>query len=248
MKRFALLLLVILVLSCCVLSLCACTAQSQHCYDTAQLFDQTQRDAIEAKAASASRFYGVPVYVTTCGRNGSHAAQSGDEFVAANGLTGSFVVITVSAQAYNHDYHFDIDVYGKAQTKVTDEELYDIAYSAAGDLVLGNSAQNACDGVQQMIKLCGKAYRPWEAIIVVALLLGSGAALAAALIVRRQYSRKRANNTYPLDKYCRLNLKDRTDTYSHSVTTFVVINNNSSGGGFGGGHSSGGGGSHHIGR
>ena len=240
--------ILLLLLLVCTVALTACVKdkdRTQFVYDRMQLFDEAQVAKLNETAKQVQSQYGVDVFVGTCQRNGTKAQYVGDDFRQLYNIEGDAIILVVNAQGVGNDYHFDIYTYGLAYLRVKDAEIETLLYSAGGDAILTSDSAYAAGGLADMITMCGRAYKGRIAglsmgvCVVIIILIALVAALVVTLRVRRQYTRKRKNETYPLDKYCQLKLKDRSDTYVRSVTTFVIINNGSGGGG---GHSSGGGG------
>ena len=186
--------------------------------------------------------------VATTGRTGKKADMIGEQFLATEGLDShdDYVIVIINAKGLNEDYHFDIYTYGRAYSRISADEIDDTLFSIYGDFILSNDSGTAADGVVGMIGKLGKQYDgiPLWGNIVIGIVLGLVVSGIITGCIARSYSRKRKNETYPLDKYCRLIVRDHEDRYQRSVTTVVVINNDSSGGGSSGGgfHSSGGGG------
>ena len=240
--------LLVLVIACTgVLSACVKDpGRTTFVYDGMGLFDANQVASLEATAKEVQTKYGIDVFVGTCARYGYSAQYVGDDFRRMYDIEGDAIIIVINAQGVNSDYHFDIYTYGHAYLRIKDAEVDTLLYSSGGDAILTSDSARAVAGLNDLIPLCGQAYKgriagiPTLAIVVGTILITLVVALVVTLRVRKQYTRKRKNETYPLDKYCRLNLKDRTDTYVRSVTTFVIIDSGNSSGG--GGHSSGGGG------
>lgn len=244
MKRALLVCILLAMVLCCVLCLASCKAtepdRTSFVYDDMELFDDNQIILINQAAKDAQQKYGLTVLVATCQRSGSKATLNGEQLMSREGLQGNYTILIINADGLNQNYHFDIYTYGRSARKISDSEVEDILFSIWGDAILTSDSTKAVSGVTHMIDMCGSAYQPkWKAVVIAALIIAVIVTLVVVTRVKRSYSRKRKNDTYPLDKYCRLNLKDRQDVFSHSTTTFVIINSGSSSGG---GHFSGGGG------
>jgi uncharacterized membrane protein YgcG len=254
MKRLPLVLLIIFTLSI-VLVLSACVAdksRTQFCHDYEGIFTDAQVAEIDAVCRDATSRYGVTFLVATCHRNVAatniKAELIGTDVLRRLGLSqeDDYVIVIINAQAVGKDYHFDIYRYGRAVSRLPERELEKIGFSESGDLILTSDSAQAVRGLRDMMPALGKAYDgiPLWANIVIGLAVGLLVAGLIAWRIARGYSRRRKNVTYPLDKYCQMQLKDHEDKFMRSTTTVVVINNNSgSGSSHGGGsHFSGGGG------
>ena len=78
----------------------------------------------------------------------------------------------------------------------------------------------------------------WGIIVLVALLIGGVAGGVTAGVICGNYKKKLKSTTYPLDKYAKLKLKDKKDTFIGKHVATVIIssgNGGRSGGGGGGG-------------
>lgn len=246
-QRIVVCLLLVAVLACFALGLTGCISdktRTQYLFDDKGLFDSTQKDTINTACAEATERYNVPIYVATCDRTSSgKAVKWGEDVMNEKGLEGDTIIIIINATGLNDNYHFDVYTYGYAATRVKDGEVEEILYSSAGDDILKSNSAIATNALVDMVDLCGQAYKgrlagSYLGYIVVMLILITVITVAITLYVKKQYSRQRKNDIYPLDKYCTLNLKDHSDDFVNSVTTYVVIQTSSGGGG----HSSGGGG------
>ena len=253
MKKIPIILLVLVLLASAVLLTGCVTDKSRttYCYDYKGIFNDYQTEQINEACQKATKKYNVTFLVATTGRTGKTADLVGDGFLSREGLSDEddYVVIIINAKGLNEDYHFDIYTYGRAARRISDDEIDTTLYSIYGDYILSDNSGTAADGVVGLIdKLDGI---PLWGNIVIGLIIGLVVAGIVAGGISKGYGRKRKNETYPLDKYCKLSLREHEDKFSRSVTTVTIINNNSGGGSRGGGgHSSGGGfgGGHRGGR
>jgi len=249
MKKFATLLLAIL-LSTLVLGLFACAekGRTDYVYDDKDLFSAQQEQTLGEACRQASQKYGVTFLVATCNRTGGSADLNRDQLFAREGIDADkdYIVIIINFSGYTDNYHFSIYTSGRANRRLSDSEIDDVVYSDAADrIVLTNDSEIASIAIQDMMVMLGKKYDGialWLNVVI-GIALGLGIAAFVAMHIAKSYSRKRKNDTYPLEKYCQMNLKDHEDTYLRSATTVVVRSDSSgSGGSGGGGHISGGGG------
>lgn len=258
MKKW-LTLCIILVLLVCAVALSGCVDdknRTQYCYDYKGLFSQAQLDDINEACRANSKKYMVTFLVATTNRTGSKADMWGEDFLAQEGLSDKddYILIIINARDVGVDYHFDIYTYGNAARRLSDREIENAVWSIYADRILTSDSASAASGVVEMLPMLGKSYDGIALWFNIVFGLALGLAISGIVIacIKRHYSRKRKNETYPLDKYCRMNLTGHEDKFMHTYTSVVVINTNS-GGGHGGGHSGGfggggGGGGHRGGR
>ena len=250
MKRVVLCVLLLALVLTCSLAFAGCVkdkSRVDYVFDEMELFDQAQLAQINDACVAATRQYNVPIYVATCARtSGGQATLIGEGARSRYHLDGDAIIIILNATAKNNNYHFDLYTFGNAALRVKDAEIDAILYANAGDDILASSSPVAANALVDMVGQCGRAYSgriagfSYVAYGIVAFGIALAISLVVAFHIKKQYSRKRKNEIYPLEKYCTLNLKDHNDTFVNSVTTFVIIESNSSSGG--GSHSSGGGG------
>ncbi len=254
-KRFVTRLVAVLsvaVLLALCLGLVGCAkpeAPKQFVSDDFGLFDDAQIARIEQTCKQVYDKNDVVVLVATCERIGDRAMLNGTQLCRRMGYDDGDNVIAfiVNASSPTDNYHYDIYTYGRAVSRVRDNEIDAILDDPAVSGILRDDPASACQGAIAAATLSGKAFGgriagvKWWIIIVVALAIGVVIAFVCAGAIKRKYGRNRANDTYALDKNTRLSLKEHEDVYTHSHTTFIILSNNRGGGG-GGGHSSGGGG------
>lgn len=255
MKKLLILLLISVLLATAV-CLTACVkdkSRTEFLYDYKGIFNEYQTAQINEACQKATKKFGVTFLVATTGRTGKRADMNGEQFLAAQELDekDDYVIILINAKDLNEDYHFDLYTFGRAYSRISADEIENTLFSIYGDYILSSNSGTAADGVVGMVDKLGKQYDgiPLWGNIVIGLIVGLAVAGIASGCIAKGYSRKRKNETYPLDKYCKLALTGHEDKFQRSVTTVVVINNNSGGGGgsHGGGFSGGGGGGGHRG-
>ncbi|MBQ4443128.1 MAG: TPM domain-containing protein [Clostridia bacterium] len=251
MKKLPVILLLIVVAVVSVLAFSGCVADKNRTtflYDEKGLFSAEQVAQINEACAKTTKKYGVTMLVATTNRTNNFADMNGEQFLAAQGLSDKddYILIIINANGYQDNYHFDLYKYGRAATRLSEGEASDAIWSIYGDYIVSNDSGVAADGVVGMLKMLGKSYdgMPLWLNIVIGVAIGLIVAGVVAARISKGYSRKRKNETYPLDKYCQMALNGHEDKFLRSTTTVVVINNSSGGGrsGGGGSHSSGGGG------
>ena len=254
MRRLSYVLILVLV-AAVALVLTACVADKNRTtflFDYKDIFSEEQEADINEACGAATKKYGVTFLVATCNRTGTKADLWGEDFLRKEGLSerDDYVVVIINAKDVGVDYHFDIYTYGRAVSRVSADEIENAVWSIYADRILTNDSATAASGVVEMVDQLGGYYEglPVWLTTVVGIALGIVIGVIVIGRISKSYSRMRKNVTYPLDKYCKMNLTGREDQFLRSATTVVVIQNNSSGGGgHGGGFSGGGGGGGHRG-
>lgn len=214
------------------------------------LFEDSEIARLEEVCKQVYDQYDVVFLVATCERISGRAMLNGDRLCSRLGYDDGDNVIAfiINTSTPIGGYHYDIYTYGRAVSRVHDNEIDAILDDPSVAGILRSDPVSAYYGIMAAARLSGQAFSgriagpAWWLIIVIALAIGVIIAFVCAAAIKRKYSRNRANATYALDKNTHLSLKEHEDVYTHSHTTFVVLSNHSGGGGHGGGRSSGGGG------
>ena len=217
------------------------SAKTSSVVDDAGLFSTEEIFSIEKTAEAAGEKYGVRFFIITTEDNVEEDKYNwGLRFINNNGLdkNGDMIFLVIS-RSYS-EIHYYMYYYGMPEKRISDNEVDDILddYTVAG-IKSGKFAPAA----ERFIELAGKATRiNWFAIVLIALLVGGVAGGITAGAIYGQYKKKLQSAIYPLDKYAKMTLKDKKDTFIGKHTATVIISSNNggrSGGGGGGGHSGG---------
>lgn len=227
---------------------------NSYTYDYENFFGDDEVKSINETCSKIAKKNKLAIFVSTTKRNYSWAEINGDQFRKLNNLSQdeTFVVIILNKSTdSNATYHFDIYTYGKAYSRITENEIDAILYSSAGDNILSSNQTEVLDGIKGVAEKCGTAFSfvlpksSWLVPCIIALILSILIAFFVNKGIKKSYSRKRANQTYSLSSNSKLNLKEQSDIYVTSTITSVVIRDDnhsrSSGGGFSSGGGSGGG-------
>ena len=257
MKKRLIPLLILSILLAVVLAACVPSEPTLSTYvvDHTSVWTEAQEETLTQACVQAELTYGIPVIVATSPRSGGEALYWGEDILHQLDVSESdTVAVIVLNEAYGF-VHFDVYTYGFATARISDEEIDEILYSHYGDALAGSSAiSHAVSSVCGLVEEIGKAYQGRTAGPSIWVIIGVSALIALIIVIvigvklKRSYSRRRTNVTYPLEHYCTLDLKEREDRYTNSITTYVVISDGgSSGGGSGGSRGGGGGGGGHRG-
>ncbi len=241
MRKLCFLLCLLCLLSLTVLTVSAGTARV---LDDAELL--TDGQASELKRAMEATPHNVSYYVMT--QRASYAPSSMD-VAHLCGIGGSEDAIVLVVRLSGSTYYYDMYTYNGADDAFTDSDVDRVLDAGdvygnlkSGKLVAGAQAFFAeCDSV-----LTAKAQaeqkavdrKPLMAVIlgaVVGVLAGGGSVLGVFLY----YRKKQHGESYPLDRYARLNLTESYDRFVGSYVTRVRVQSSSSGGGRSGGASGG---------
>lgn len=217
------------------------SAKTSAVVDDAGLFSAEETASIEEKAKAAGEKYGVRFFIiTTEDYVEADKYNWGLRFINNNGLDENDNMIFLVISNRRGEIHYYMYYYGMPAKRISDDEVDEILddYTVAG---IKNA--NYAAAAERFIELAGKATRVnWFVIVFVALLVGGVAGGVTAGAIYGQYKKKLQSTIYPLDKYAKLTLKDKKDTFIGKHTATVIISSGSggrSGGGGGGGHSGG---------
>ncbi len=160
------------------------------------------------------------------------------------------VILVVRKAGTGEEFYYDMYTYGDAYDIFSDR-IVDRVLDA--DAVYGNlKAGKIKDGATAFFHLCAtevnehyedlaaKERRAPLVVVLIAVVTGVIAAGISILAVVLSYRKKQHGETYPLDRYARLNLTHREDRFVGSFVTRVRVQS-SSGGSHGGSRDGGGG-------
>ena len=234
MKKAMFLLLALLLAA---LTLLPTAAASGHVIDDGGFLTAQEKAELESAYASASG--DTEFYLLTKSELPSYLSDS--EVHRAVGLTGNTAAVVLLVYRTSGEWHYDLYTFGKADSTLTDGDINKIldapeVYSnlKSGAIAKGANAFLTVCQSRLSKRASGRRVKP----IVYALIFGSIAGGGSVLGVFIAYRRKRHGESYPLDRYARLNLTDCRDIFVGSYVTRVRIQSNNTGGSRGGGGSS----------
>jgi len=203
--------------------------------DNAGLFDSLELQTISNSISTVSE---TEIYIVT-----TNDYIFGDSELKALINSDNFVALTINMNTR----HYDIYTYGQAYNNITDKEITRLENAVEDKLANGDYSE----AVISFIEKADKAYNgnlgpDMLFILAVSAIIAFAAALISCIIVISKYKMKMRPTNYPLDKYARMQLRDRQDIFTGNIVTTRTIQTNTSsgggksGGGGGGGHRGGG--------
>lgn len=213
----------------------------------------------EEKSLSPTSFdtHGISFYLITMQTAYVDDRLSDHEIYVACGMQSPVydapdaVVLVVRMTGIDHAFYYEMYTYSDAYDIFSD---HDINRILDADEVYDNlKAGKIKEGATAFFSLCAREIdEHYEALaakerrrpLMVALISVGAGVLAAGisiLAVVLSYRKKLHGETYPLDRYARLNLTHREDRFVGSYVTRVRVHSNTSGGSRGGGGGGGGG-------
>lgn len=225
---------------------------SNYCIDYENFFTQSEIDKINDNCKKIAKKKKIAIFVSTTSRNYNLAEMNGIDFCRENQISSTETIVVVILNKNNREnstFHFDIYTYGKADSKITNNEIDAILYSEAGDVIVSStSGSEIVESINKVVKDCGTAFSfilpksGWLLPCIISMIISVIVSITVVSSIKKSYSRKRENQTYSFSSNSKLELLDKSDKYIRQITTSVIISDNSSGHHGGGGHSSGGGG------
>ena len=246
MRRFLILLVVLLTVFTCTFSVFAAELNG-YVQDNAGMFTASEINEINSYIASYWTDHSFDIYIVTV----DEITYDADDFRYEHGI-GKNVIVLVLIDNYERNY--DFYTYGDATRAISDREV---------DLILDHSSVynniksgRFCDGVLGVIKQTDKYVKSdgdaFGARFVRCLGFGVFAGVTVAVIlgisIIVSYRKKQRSASYPLERYAKLDLKCRDEHFMGSFVTKRVIQSSSGGGSRGGGGRSYGGGGRRGGR
>jgi hypothetical protein len=204
----------------------------------------SQMNTVSARLTEASELTEVDFYI--CYYKGERY-----EYASYDEGANEIQLVICENTGYGDSYYYDIYTYGTAYTRLSDS---DIDYILDHESVYDNiKSGRIYEGILGFIEVAsgrlGTVSEENTKTLVIAGVISLTVGGIIALLVVISYKRKLKSPSYPLEKYARLNLTHRTDTFiSRNVTRVKIQTSSSSGGRSGGGRSGGGGGGHRGGR
>lgn len=188
-----------------------------------------------------------PIYLVTV--ENAFVSLSDTNVLSICGIDENDDAIVLVVRTFDKHY-YDMYTYGEAYKAFSDDEIDRIlddtnvyGYLKRGDIVNGFDAFHAaCSAIleehwhERQERL---ARAPMTALLT-ALVVGVLAGGLSVLGVFLHYRKKRHGESYPLDRYAKLNLTEHSDVFVGSYVTRVRVQSNSSGGGRSGGSRGGG--------
>ena len=239
MRKTIILLLVLLLAA---LAFLPTAAASDHVIDDGGFFTDAQKAELESAYAGASG--DTEFYLIT--RDNLSTYLSDSEAHRAAGLSGDPSAVVLLVYRTNGEWRYNIYTFGKVDSVLTDGDIDKIldAPEVYNNLKSGKTAE----GASAFLTACQSRLSKRESTrrvkpVVYALIFGAVAGGGSVLGVVIAYRRKRHGESYPLDRYARLNLTDCRDIFVGSYVTRVRIQSNNTGGSRDGSFGGGGGGS-----
>lgn len=243
MKKLTLIALFLLLLAALTLPALAYPVTVQ---DNAQLLDADAEARITSATAEA---HGLRFYLLTQRVSSRDDIPSDNRMESICGITRDDAAVVLLVSVVNGSYYYDMYTYNDAYDMFSDRDVDAVldAFLVNDNLKAGRIEKGATAFFEECCRVSAKyAERqaekerraPLVAVIVGAvagLLAGGGAVLGVFLY----YRKKQHGESYPLDRYAKLNLTESSDRFVGSFITRTRIQ--SSNGGIGGGGGSSGG-------
>ncbi len=203
--------------------------------DDAQIFNNQEKQDIRNAISAVS---GTKIYIVT----------TNDNFFSENTLLSKIesdncIALTINMNTRN----YNIYTYGQANSNITDKEVRRLETAVESKLSNDDYAKAALIFIEKAgIAYNGDLRIDIGLIILVSLGISVVVAIIICSIVIAKYKMKMRPTNYPLDKYAKMQLKDKEDVFTGKFVTTrrIQTSNTSSGGsrsgGGGGGHRGGG--------
>lgn len=204
--------------------------------DSAALLTDAELAAIEAVEMTS----GVRYFVLTEQSLDADDYPTSAEVLSRCGITDKDSSVILVLRRASATYYYDMYTYGEANSLFSnadidrvldDPDVYDNI--KGGRLGAGAAAfLTLCEAH------CVKELTPtpvWQGVLI-GLVIGAAVGGLAVLGVYLYYRRPLHGETYPLDRYAKMNLTAHTDRFAGSFVTRTRVSSNSSSGGSGGGH------------
>lgn len=219
------------------------------------LADVKEQEINEALKAASSQA-GIPIcaYVFASQRiDDGYQKYKGEQFLAEYGkkygIDGDDALVLLVVSVTSREIYYDIYTYGDALYKINQKEVdYILDDSRVYDNIKnGRIAEGLCSYAELSAEAyAGRLGVSWQLILVVALIVGAIAGYISVKSIAASYKKKNPSQSYPLDRFAKLDLTRQNDREIGKFVTTTIISSGSRGGRGGGGM--GGGGGHRGGR
>ena len=212
--------------------------------DASELLTNAEEDEINEALVQASDAMGIPI----CAFVFEYAGRDvwGDNFLAAHGLDGDDDLILMVVEVTHYEVNYYMYTYGDAERKINQKELNYIL--DANDVYINLKNGDMVEGLCTYAELSAQAYNgrlgvSWALILIIALIVGAVAGFISVGSIAAGYKKKNPSQSYPLDRFAKLELtKERDREIGKFVTTTIISTGGHGGRGGGGGGRPGGGG------
>jgi uncharacterized membrane protein YgcG len=219
--------------------------------DKDNLLSTEDERRINEALLAATEAAGIPVcayvFASDVGYYG-RVEYFGDDFLSEHGLSRQDELILLVVAVTHYEVYYDLYLYGDAWDRINQKERDYIL----DDSRVYNNLKNAriADGLCAYASVSAEAYVgrlgvSWQLILIVALIAGAIAGGVSVSSIAASYKKKNPSQSYPLDRFAKLELtRERDREIGKFVTTTII----SSGSRCGHGGGRGGGGGHAGGR
>ena len=205
---------------------------------------------INAALAQAREQAGIPICVYVFATNYSESYW-GDDFLAEYGISRNTDLVLLVVEYTPFDINYYMYAYGDAYYQINQKEI---------DYILDDStvyyhikSGDPATGICAFAELTAEAYTgrlgvSWALILIGALIIGCIAGGIGVSSISASYKRKNPSQSYPLDRFAKLELTRQNDRVIGKFVTTTMISSGSRGGHGGGRPGGGGGGGYRGGR
>ena len=218
--------------------------------DKDNLLSTEDERRINEALLAATEAAGIPVcayvFASEIGYDG-HVEYFGEDFLAEHGLSENNDLILLVVAVTYFEVYYDLYLYGDASDRINQKERDYIL----DDSRVYNNLKNAriADGLCAYASVSAEAYAgrlgvSWRLILIGALIIGAVVAWLIVKGIAASYKKKNPSQSYPLDRFAKLELTRERDREIGKFVTTTIISSGSRGGhgggrGGGGGHAGG---------
>lgn len=239
-KIFLFLITIVCIFALNTLVISANTSSQRLC-DKDEYITAADEILLERKLASAEESAGVAFRVYVYEYSSSKGYVDMADYEREVGESFTDLVLLVVSYEYG-EYYYELFTKGSAHTAITDKEANKILDN---DKVYDNiKLGRLYDGIDAYVTLAetaveGKLRNSFKAVFVPSLVISLLVAIGASVGVILKYRKKLHSESYPLDRYAKLDLNVANDNFITKTVSRVRVKDSSSSSG--GGRSSGGG-------
>ena len=243
--------ILILTIFVCMFVLFCFETSANTSYITSRISDkdgyisEENKEKLEEKLREAEKNSGVDFRVYVYEYSAREGYVDMYDYERAVGENFENLVLLVVSYEYG-EYYYELFTKGSADTDISDKEVNKILDN--DDVYDNLKSGKLYDGIDAYISLAeravvGKLRNSFKSVFVPSLVISIIAAIVVGACVLVKYRKKLHSQSYPLEKYARLDLTVANDNFITKTVTRVRVNSSSGSSSKGGGRSFSGGGS-----
>lgn len=209
--------------------------------DVDGLLGEFDEERINAALEMASEEMGIPI----CAYVFEYVGRTveGEDYLAAKGLSVDDDLVLMVVTVRRNEINYNLYTFGDAAFKINEKEVNYILddREVYDNIKTGEIADGLCAYASLAREAyCGRLGVSWVLILLGSLIIGAIASWICVKSIAQSYKRKNPSQSYPLDRFAKLELTKESERVIGKFVTTTIISSGGGRGGHGGGRSGGG--------